>query len=171
MAKIKKIIYKGDTILPVTVTDAVVSNDGKTSLTSCLSSINLLFTGDSANKSIKLANVRSIWGQSFDGTADISTTMPLHCGDLTATAIYTDDSGVYIDNPILLLDKGAEYNIGESGGRFGTAYVNNVDASDSIMIGSAKLTYDAATNSLKLAKADGTSINLLVSGEITEVTQ
>lgn len=133
------------------------------------------YTMTQTDEKLLLKLDKAVWDGVFtvgsDGKENMAIGGSATMGNLTATAIYTDDSGVYIDNPILLQDKGSEYNIGESGGRFGTAYVNNVDASDSIMIGSAKLTYDAATNSLKLAKADGTSINLLVSGEITEVTQ
>ena len=126
-----------------------------------------------ASSATKLQTARTLWGQSFDGTANVSGNMT-DVGSITPSA-----------NGNNLGTSSARFNIYGTGGNFSgalsvtgattltgllTANGNIVTGTSDgayIQIGAIKLVYDSTNNALKVIKSDDTSANLYATGAVS----
>ncbi|MBD5219476.1 MAG: hypothetical protein HDS72_04425 [Bacteroidales bacterium] len=117
----------------------------------------LAYTTDNVASATKLQTARTIWGQSFDGTANVSGTLSgvtdikmsryLFLLNSAATKGYYFECG---STGALGISIHANYVYQKSVAKFTDA--GNMELTGSLKIGSATLSYDAATGCLKVDK-------------------
>lgn len=133
-------------------------------------------TGNAATAT-KLTTARSIAGVSFDGTTNIDIPFANLISKPTTLGGYgiTDAvSSEFLDSCVSVL-QGQIDNLNKKN-QFTELYSEFIAAdtlstdmvtAKTILIGDLKLVYDQANNALKLTKADGSAVNLLVTGGMT----
>ena len=136
---------------------------------------NYLGINATAAKATKLANARTLWGQSFDGSSNVSGSLS-DVGSVT-----TIDGGDLIGFKKLSLNypSGSNSNGGEILFHFAKVSTATsriiedasgrlfLDASAGVRIGDGMLVWDSANNALKVQKYDGTSANLYALGGVS----
>jgi hypothetical protein len=146
---------------------------------------NYLGKNDTATAATKLQTARSIWGQSFDGTANITGDME-DVGVILQNGQYTvmgrnEAHGVMIESLTNTVTIGLHNGSGVSWDtRSGSGYMLQLvyDASntvakkytrvyDGLRIGDGMLVWDGSNNALKAIKADGTSANFYATGGVS----
>lgn len=136
---------------------------------------NYLGINATAAKATKLANASTLWGQSFDGSSNVSGSLS-DVGSVT-----TLDGGELIGFKKLSLNypSGSSSNGGEILFHFAKVSTTTsrivedasgriyLDASAGVRIGDGMLVWDSANNALKIQKYDGTSANLYALGGVS----
>jgi hypothetical protein len=146
---------------------------------------NYLGKNDTASAATKLQTARKIWGQSFDGTANITGDME-DVGVILQNGRYTvmgrnDAHGAMIESLTNTVTMGLHNGSGVSWDtRSGSGFMLQLvyDASntvakkytrvyDGLRIGDGMLVWDSGNNALKAIKADGTSANFYATGGVS----
>ena len=146
---------------------------------------NYLGKNDTASAATKLQTARSIWGQLFDGTGNITGNME-DVGIILQNGQYTvmgrnEAHGALIESLTNTVTIGLHNGQGVSWDtRSGSGYMLQMvyDASntvakkytrvyDGLRIGDGMLVWDGSNNALKAIKADGTSLNFYATGGVS----
>ena len=146
---------------------------------------NYLGVNETAAAATKLQTARSIWGQLFDGTGNITGNME-DVGIILQNGQYTvmgrnEAHGALIESLTNTVTMGLHNGQGVSWDtRSGSGYMLQLvyDASntvakkytrvyDGLRIGDGMLVWDGSNNALKAIKADGTSINFYATGGVS----
>lgn len=141
----------------------------------------IALTSDNVASATKLYTARSLWGKSFDGTADVSgdiyagssggSILQFHGIELNSAGTLSGNGG-YIDFHYNGSSSDYTSRISETASGIlsligSGAVVGNNANGDYLQIGSIRLVYDSTNNALKVIKADGTAANFYSTGGVS----